>query len=478
MLTAEILERTVFESHLEPKLAQEPATNFEPVARELDVPDLTVRGELPATLRGTLYRNGPSPQFPSPQAHFFTGDGMVHAITLADGRAAYRNRWVRTPKWLAENRAGRALYAGFAGLTPDAPAWAGDDSGSANTNIVWHAGKLLALEEAHPPTQLEPGSLDTHGYVALSPLCRPFTAHPKVDPATGEMVFFGYSAAGPFTPDIAIGILDARGALTQHDRLTAPYPSMIHDFAVTEGHIVIPVLPLAGSLKRAHAGGPAYAWEPRKGAFLAVLSRADGTQQVRWYQGEPCFAFHVTNAWEEGPDLIMEVLVYDEPPLFPRADGAASDPNRQRARPTHWIVDLRAASGRFRQQPADDLTGEFPRIDERRAGRAHRHSWLAANRASNVDGGLGGLVHYDRLTDRRDIYWLPPGDTVSEGVFAPRGEAEGDGWLLAVACRANQGRSELLVFEACALSTGPIATVEMPQRIPFGFHGAWVEAMQ
>src|SRR5881227_3859335 len=138
--------------------------NLAPIAFETDAPLLEVQGELPRELNGTLYRNGPNPQFDAPGAHWFVGDGMLHAFHLENGRASYRNRWIRTPKWQAEHDAGRALFGGFGRKLPGAPAGITDDGGVANTNIIFHAGKLLALEEGHLPTEIEPGTLNRRGY--------------------------------------------------------------------------------------------------------------------------------------------------------------------------------------------------------------------------------------------------------------------------------------------------------------------------
>ena len=138
--------------------------NFRPIPMECDAYSLPVRGKLPRELNGSLYRNGPNPQFESPGSHWFVGDGMLHAFTIENGKASYRNRWVRTPKWLAERDAGRALFAGFGALRPDAPPTTQRDGGSANTHVVWHGGRLLALEEGHLPTEVEPRSLTTRGY--------------------------------------------------------------------------------------------------------------------------------------------------------------------------------------------------------------------------------------------------------------------------------------------------------------------------
>ncbi len=202
---------------------------------------LKVTGELPRELNGTLYRNGPNPQFDAPGAHWFVGDGMLHAFHLENGRASYRNRWVRTPKWLAEHDAGRALFGGFGRKLPGAPAEL-TDGGVANTNIIFHGGKLLALEEGHLPTEIEPGTLQSPRLSRLQGRASagPFTAHPKIDPVTGEMVFFGYNAAGPLTPALSFGSVNAAGEATRFERFEAPYASMVHDFIVTAKPCAVP----------------------------------------------------------------------------------------------------------------------------------------------------------------------------------------------------------------------------------------------
>src|ERR1700722_20370475 len=246
--------------------------NQPPIPMECDAPFLKVVGELPRELNGTLYRNGPNPQFEAQGAHWFVGDGMLHAFHLENGRASYRNRWVRTPKWQAEHDAGRALFGGFGRKLPDAPATNIPDGGVANTNIIFHGGRLLALEEAHLPMEIEPGTLATLGSCNYGGGIKgPFTAHPKIDPVTGEMMFFGYNAAGPFTPALSFGSIDAAGAVTRFDRFDAPYASMVHDFIVTENHLLFPILPITGSMQRAMSGKPAYAWEPEKGAYVGVM---------------------------------------------------------------------------------------------------------------------------------------------------------------------------------------------------------------
>jgi carotenoid cleavage dioxygenase-like enzyme len=452
-------------------------TNLAPIPFECDAPFLKISGELPRNLNGTLYRNGPNPQFEVPDGHWFVGDGMLHAFHLENGRASYRNRWVRTPKWQAEHDAGRALFAGFGRKLPDAPASL-TDGGVANTNIVFHAGRLLALEEAHLPTEIEPGTLKTRGYCDYKGgLSGPFTAHPKIDPATGEMVFFGYNAAGPLTPALSFGSISASGAVTRFERFEAPYASMVHDFIVTENHLLFPVLPLTGSMARAMKGQPPYAWEPEKGAYVGVMKRSGSSADIVWFRGENCYVFHVMNAWEDGHRIIADVMQFEEAPLFPHPDGSPTDPKKSRARLCRWTFDLAGNSDRFTQSYLDDLTGEFPRIDDRRAGLPSNHGWYAcANPDRPMFGALAGLVHVDGKGRRLETYLLPDGDTLSEPVFVARGgdAAEGDGWLLTVVWRARENCSDLAVFNATDIAAGPAALVHLGHRVPDGFHGNWV----
>ena len=454
--------------------------NWAPVREEREDYALPVTGELPRELNGSLFRNGPNPQFDVPDAHWFVGDGMLHAFTLENGKASYRSRYVRTPKFLAEHDAGRAIFSGsgFGGQKlRDAPPSTVTDAGIANTNVIWHGGRLLALEEAHLPTEIDPRTLDTRGYVDYGrQIAGPVTAHPKIDPITGELIFFGYNATGPFSTGMTYGAIADSGVVNRFERFDAPYSSMVHDFIVTENYVLFPILPLTGSMDRARSGRAPYAWEPDKGAYVGVMKRGGSAKDIRWFRGEACYVFHTMNAWEEGDRIVADVMQRETPPLFPNADGTPGDPEKQRARLTRWTFNLADGSDTFTRTYLDDLPAEFPRIDDRRAGLSNRHSWFAAASSAADGGTFDGVAHVDNTSGARKVHFLPNGDATSEPVFVPRAAdaPEGDGWLLAVLWRGAENRSDLAVFNATDVEKGPIATVELASRVPFGLHGNWV----
>lgn len=449
--------------------------NFAPIRGEDDYADLRIEGEVPRELRGTLYRNGPNPQFEprDPDHHWFAGDGMIHAFHFADRKVSYRNRYVRTPKWEAEHAASASLFGTFGNPLTSDPSVAGHDSGVANTNIVWHAGRLLALEEGHQPFELDAASLAPRGYRPYAGRAGRFTAHPKIDPETGELVFFGYMAGeGYFSDQVSYGTVNSDGKVAQLDTFAAPFPSMIHDFFVTRNWAAFPVLPLTGSLSRVMRGGPAFAWEPDMGSHVGVMRRQASSETMRWFTTDPCYVFHPMNMWEEGETLHAHVMQYERAPLFPNADGSASPAGP--ARLAHWRLDLSGKTGTVERRYIDDLAGEFPRFDERRAGLTYRHGWFAARTRNGCELSFDSIAHVDFATGFRTVHSFAAGDVPGEPVFVARGPEEGDGWILSVIYRGAEDRSDIAIFEARDIGQGPICLTCLPRRVPFGFHGNWV----
>lgn len=452
------------------------AGNFAPIRSEDDF-ELKVRGEIPNAMRGALFRTGPNPQFEPrdpKQYHWFGGDGMIHGFYVADGKVSYRNRYVRTPKWELEHEHGRALFGSMGNPMTTDPIAQGNEGGVANTNILWHAGKLLALEEGHHPFEMDPRTLESKGYV------RPYggrvTAHPKLDPRTGEMVWFGYGVGPmPLSAGMSYGITGADGVVKRRQDFQAPYAAMVHDFMVTENHALFPILPLTASLERAMGGRPPFAWEPEKGGYVGVMRRDADVSTIRWFNVEACYVFHPLNSWEEGDRIYCDVMRYNVAPLFPNADGTAGE--KAAARLVRWTFDLADNSDAIKETPLDDLDGEFPRVDPRFETLKHRHGWYAADPGGAGTVKMSAIAHLDLQTGKRQVYALGGGDMTSEPVFVPRAPdaAEGDGWVTAVVWRAAENRSDMLVFDALDIEKGPIGVAEVPRRVPFGFHGNWAD---
>jgi carotenoid cleavage dioxygenase len=447
--------------------------NFAPVRGEDDF-ELEVVGEIPAGLAGTFYRNGPNPQFePRDTYHWFSGDGMLHGFFVEDGKVRYRNRYIRTPKWETEHDAGKSLFGTFGNPMTTDPSVMGTDSGVANTNIVWHGDRLLALEEGHAPFELDPATLESRGYVA--DYRGKVTAHPKLDPETGEMVWFAYSAGQtPLNAQMSYGVTGKDGRVTQRQEFEAPFAAMVHDFLVTRRHALFPILPLTMSLERAMSGAPPIAWEPGKGSHVGVMARDADVSTMRWFTTDACYVFHPMNAWEEGDKIFADVMEYPVAPLFPTVDG--SRPRNAFARLVRWTFDLADNSNTIKRTQIDDMAGEFPRFDERHAGLGYRHGWFAGiSRQGEDNVRFDTIAHLDLATGKRSQHVFEAGDSPGEPVFVPRSPdaAEGDGWLAAVVYRGEEDRSDFVVYDAADVAAGPIAVAKVPRRVPFGFHGNW-----
>ena len=459
---------------------------YGPVNTEADAGHLPITGEMPRDLCGTLYRNGPNPQFaPRGPYHWFGGDGMIHAFHIENGNVSYKNRWVRTPKWTLENQEGEGLSGTFGNPRYTDPRVMALNSTIANTNIVWHGGKLLALEEAHAPFSLDPASLmpvgpSDGGYETYGDkLVGPFTAHPKLDPKTGEMVFFGYSARGRFTREVSVQSVTADGTVTRGEILDGPFPSMIHDFAVTRNWIVVPIFPLTSSMERAMSGLPPFAWEPDKGTHIAFIPRNGTVADVKWITAPPCYVFHPMNHFETADGrVVIDVMKFDVAPLFPKPDGSPTQPKIPHARLFRWTFDPSGQANTFREEQIDDRPGEFPRFDERFCMSDYRHGWIVSGNIADPTGKeprLDGITHYDLATGKNATWTDDPADRFGEPVFVPRSPdaAEGDGWVLSVIYRGREGRSDLAVFEATDIGRGPVALAHLSSRVPAGFHGNW-----
>jgi len=436
--------------------------NFAPVLEErTDDHDLEVTGVVPPDLEGRLLRNGPNPVSnpADPDGyHWFTGDGMVHAVSLAGGRATgYRNRWVRT----------RRLAAQVATAVPRGPRDVTD--GPANTHVVRHAGTTLALVESGFPHALSPELDRARVHDFDGALSSPMAAHPKLDPSTGELVFFGVDLFGP--PFLRYHVVDASGQLTTTEHVEIPRATMIHDFGVTATRAVFLDQPVVFDLALASQGrAMPFRWLPDAGSRVGVLARGGRGADVRWISMDPSYVFHVVNAFDDGDRTVVDVVRYDS--VFDTPPGEAltrSSPSLHR-----WTVD--PAANRVFEERLDDTPVEFPRIDPSVAGRPHRYAYTVRQGDDPTRPSYVGLVKYDLARDEAVRYDPGEGRMPGEPVFvrAADGAGEDEGWVLSVVYDAARDASDLVILDATSFSGPPVATVHLPARVPFGFHGSWV----
>ncbi|MBE7380575.1 MAG: carotenoid oxygenase family protein [Leptolyngbya sp. SIO1E4] len=448
--------------------------NFAPVSKEMTTEPLPVIGEIPGALAGMFVRNGPNPQFPPiGQYHWFDGDGMVHGVHFQQGRAVYRNRFVQTEGFLKEQAAQKAIWSGLLEpLQHDLPEGSGKNT--ANTALIWHAGKFFALNEGGAPHALQLPELKTLGaYHFDGQLQSAVTAHPKVDPENGEMLFFGYSFAPPY---LQYSVVSPEGALLRTEPIALPVGVMMHDFAITEHYIVFMDLPLTFRPERMAQGQPALAFERDRPSRFGLLPRDGSDRTVRWFEGPSCYVFHVLNAYEDGDEvrlLACRMQVFDL--------SGSGDPDAEMPYLHEWRFNL--TSGAVHEAQLSALACEFPQINLAYTGRKMRYGY-AAKVTDSPSPLLDGVIKFDfgdgTTTVQTQAYELGAGRYCGEAVFAPRpgATAEDDGWLLTFAHDQTANQSELLIFEAPQIETGPIARVILPQRVPYGFHGAWVSQSQ
>lgn len=447
---------------------------FAPVTDERNDAELPVSGQLPDGLRGTFLRNGPNAMFPPiTRYHLFDGDGMLHGLTFdGEGGASYANRWIRSKGLESEQEAGHALFGGISEfrLPPDDVfARVGPMKNTANTHVVRHAGRILALLEACAPTEVA-ADLGTVGeYDFGGSLQGPMTAHPKIDPNTGEMVFFG---ASPFAPFLRVHSAAADGTLTWSTEVDLPAAVMMHDFVITETKVVIFDLPAVMDVQALVAGGTGFYWDASRGARIGVLERGAPGSTTRWIEVEPFWVFHFLNAHDVvGADAI-EVIGCRSSQLNASFDETAVDPS---VRPMlhQWRIDL--AAGTVTDEQLDDRPTDFPRINDAYAGLPNRYGY-GGHSTGFVEGQppFDGVTKFDLQTGAVTTRRYGPTQVCGEAVFAadPASQAEDGGWLLNFVHDQAADRSDVVVLDAGSLDE--VARVHLPRRVPFGFHGSFL----
>ena len=430
--------------------------NGRPVTEELTISELKVEGSIPEELDGRYVRNGANP-ISGMSAHPFLGDGMIHAVRLASGSAEwYRNRYVQTP------------FVTDSSLDNLDPALMMDmEASKANTHIVGHAGKILALEEGHFPYVLD-GDINTVGATDFGGvLSGSFTAHPKICPVTGEMLAFGYSLFEPYLRYLRVS---AAGELVQTESITVGGPTMMHDFNVTKNYVVFMDLPAVFDMQLAMSGDMPIKWDDDYPARLGVMPRNGSDSDVTWYEINPCYIFHPMNSYEEGNKIVLDVARYEH--IW--RDSTMDFPS-----PMLWRITIDTDSGKVSEEQIDDMPAEFPRVADSMVGLKHRYGYMVSLSGNDDPDDLmsasSSILKYDCKTGNRLQIDLGEGCIGGEPVFVSSKERknEDDGYLMTYVYDAKIDGSRFVIMDAATMDRSPIASIELP-RIPNGFHGSWI----
>ena len=449
---------------------------FAPVADEVTADDLEVVGEIPRDLNGMFIQNGANPRFhPGPGHSWFDGDGMVHGVELDDGKAVFRSRFIKTAGLAEDIAAGQATYVGSLAK----PGAGKRHKNVANTDLVFHAGKFLALWwEGGVPHELSLPDLETCGtFDYNSTLKGGLTSHAKIDPKTGELFFISW---GPKPPFLRVGVASESGQITRFTEVPLPGPRVQHDMAISERYICVFDFPMMMDFKRPNQKTMGFVLDDTVPARIALVNRLDEAAPVKWFEVAPCFMWHLSSAWDEGDEFVLVGARIDGATRYtnkgeilddlPLVDGE----HRFDSHPHMWRLNTR--TGQVTERQLDDTYVEFPRVNDQHICSGARYSYMPRIDISQRTLQANGLYKYDLVSGRRLDLMLPDNHIGYEQSFAPAAGArdEDDGYLLGYVTDKTSLTSEFWITPSKAFEDGPIARIKLPQRVPPKFHGRWV----
>ncbi len=446
--------------------------NNRPVYEEITASNLEVTGKIPEDISGNFLRVGPNPYYVPDDSryHIFDGDGMIHGVHLAKGQATYRNRFIDS-QGLGEERArGSWIYPGL-NMIGDYIA-RGEMPGTKNTGntaMVFHNNQLYAMMEGGTPYRVTLPELETLGEHNFDgTVTHNFTAHPKVDTKTGEMMTFGYGITPPF---LSYSVVGTDGRASHSTELTIPKPIMMHDCAITENYTIFPDLPLVFDFEKMLAGGGFVNWDPDNGCRIGIVPRLGDNSSIKWFDIEESFLFHVANAWEEGDEVVFQACRSDRGGIV---TPAGADVRDQLGQLHEWRFNLQ--SGEVISKPLDrEFYCDFPRINDSLVGYKNRYTYAARFRVEDMPV-FDGEMKYDNQTGTIEVHHFGKDCESGEAVFAPRqnARAEDDGYVICFVYNKATGTSECCILDARKFTADPVARIKIPQRVPHGFHAAWV----
>ncbi len=448
---------------------------------EYDATDMEVIGEIPTDIDGVYVRNTENPVHdPIGLYHPFDGDGMIHVMSFKDGKAEYRNRFVRTKGFQAEEEAGGALWAGIAEHPAQSkrPGWGahGGIKDSSSTDVVVHAGRILStFYQCGEGYRLDPYTLEQFGTESWTPIDG-ISAHPKVDEATGELMFFNYSKHAPY---MHYGVVGPDNRLKHYIPVPLPGPRLPHDMAFTEHYSIMADLPLFWDPELMAKGYHAARFHKDMPTRFAIVPRYGRTEDIRWFEAAPCFVLHWMNAYEEGDEIILDGY-FQEDPAPPALEGfgpklgqmmAYLDEHSMKPKLHRWRFNLK--DGTTQEAHLDDRIMEFGMFNQRYAGHKYRYVYSTVSQPGWFL--FNGLVKHDLETGQSWTYELGENRYGSEAPFAPRVGAkdEDDGYLVSFITDLDADRSECVLIDAKDIEAGPVCRIILPHRISSGTHAVW-----
>ena len=470
-----------------------------PLRFEGSVTDCEVIGKIPAEINGAFYRTGAEWYYPPTYKDdaILNADGYVSSFRIRGGKVDYHGQFVRTHRFIEEQKAGRQLYGYYRNPYTDDPSVKDLKRPNlrtvSNTAPLAHGGKLFTLKEDGLPYEADPDTLatkstwDFHGKYRSET----FSAHPKIDPLTGEMIAYGYEATGLASDDIFLYTIDKSGQVRHEQRFKQPYVSLIHDMAITHRHVVLPFGGYVTSPELLKAGKIHWWWDATKPSYIGVARRDGDGKDVRWFKGPLRCMMHVFNAYDDGDKVVLYAPFYDGNffPFFPNIDGSPFNPALARSFIRKITLDLNSKSDTWTeeilwQMPIVDLGKVDPRVvslKPRYLYTSFNDEKKAYDRAASGPGAPARMNNsygrFDLETGKVDSYFAGPTHNLQELSFVPTGRGEeGQGYLVGVAANYAEMRSELVILDAQRPGDGDVARVILPFRISQQVHGVWAGA--
>ncbi|MBD3728970.1 MAG: carotenoid oxygenase family protein [Sphingomonadales bacterium] len=466
-----------------------------PRAEEVTPEVLAVEGTIPAEIDGAFFRAVPDNAFPPlfDDEIALSADGMIARFDISGGQASYAIKWVDTERHVLEREAGRSLFGRYRNPFTDDASVAGKDRTVANTTPLWHAGRLFMTKEDGRAYEIDPATLATIGKFDFGGRLRSetFTAHPRIDPETGELFFFGYEAGGLCSLDIAYCIADAEGNLVSEQWFEQPYCSTIHDFVITEKYAIWPIFPTLADLDRIKAGGPHWAHRQDLPSYVGIMPRYGDVSEITWIEGPVGVScFHEVNAFDDGDKVHIDLCLTDTNafPFMREAGGLEIAQQDIRGGLTRWTIDMSASEPAIEQSILGP-SGDLCRVADADQGRPYGRAWyLSMNPGAKGPPLLGGpvganfncLLRIEPQTGKLAMMELPPGAGISEPAHVVSTEPGHGGWLLSVVDIPNSPNpadyaSELWVIAADDIAAGPVARIKAGRPLRSQVHGSWVD---